>query len=117
MVEVGHADFRLAGHLLTAMLLAALSGRAGLNKRQLTLSHGVDEGVVVADVDDDGRTNQASHRSMRQQFWVLMNLCSELSLNMSTMPAKERRGQFSLSNDGELLRGQQKGPAEFLPVK
>jgi hypothetical protein len=55
MVEVGHADFRLAGHLLTAMLLAALSGRPGLNKRQLTLSHGVDEGVVVADVDDDGR--------------------------------------------------------------
>jgi hypothetical protein len=54
---------------------------------------------------------------MRQQFWVLMNLCLELGINMSTMPIKERIGQFSLSNDGELHSSQQKGLAEFLPVQ
>jgi hypothetical protein len=54
---------------------------------------------------------------MGKQFWLLMNLCSELSLNMLTMPIKERVGQFSLYNDGELHSSQQKGPDEFLPIK
>jgi hypothetical protein len=38
------------------------------------------------------RTNEASHRSMRQRFWVLMNPCSEPSLSRPTMPVKERGG-------------------------
>ncbi len=38
------------------------------------------------------RTNEASHRSMQLRFWVLTNLCSELSLNRPTMPAKEGGG-------------------------
>jgi hypothetical protein len=37
-------------------------------------------------------TNQAGHRSIQQQFRVLKNLCSELSLSRLTMTTKERRG-------------------------
>jgi hypothetical protein len=68
------------------------------NKRQLTLSHEVDEGGSCCQWRWGWvRTNQADHRSMWQWFWVLTKPCSGLSFYGPTMARKERDegGQFS----------------------
>jgi hypothetical protein len=39
--------------------------------------------------------NQASHRSMRQQFWVLTKPCSELCSNRLTCPLETGGGWVS----------------------
>jgi hypothetical protein len=41
------------------------------------------------------RTNQADHKSMWQQFWILMRQCSGLSLNRQPCPRNEGGEQFS----------------------
>ncbi len=68
-----------------------------------------------------------SQRSMWQQYWVLKNLCAELSISWPTVTTKERgRGQFSLYTS-HVVGGRERirivnidnrpGPTSLLPAE
>ncbi len=68
-----------------------------------TLSQEMVKRGVVADHDnDEWESIQACHRSMRRQFWVLNNSCSELSISRPTMTTK-------VSGQGSVLTSHVKG--------
>ncbi len=54
------------------------------------------------------RTIQADHKSIWQQFWVLKNSFSELSISRPTMTAKRERGGVSSRHTPVMWKGERR---------